>query len=278
MITSGPTFFSPILQKAGFIAGEAHGLYMKDVKEGKLNVKPQYHVLLMITDGVIDDMKQTIDIIVKIANTKVPLSVIIIGVGNADLTKMQVLDADDEPLIDSNGQAAYRDIVQFIPFNKVAASNDMSLLAKETLAEIPAQFMSYVDAHDIEPLSKAKPKYNANKYDYNEDSKSEEQELEVQAVDYNIQTDPWLNAPVPPGWTREYTEDGKPYYVDDTAGKTQWDHPAAVAFMKKIKEKEQADNTGSNESKAKNAFGGGDDWANFDSNFDNFATGNEFKF
>merc|ERR1712003_490655 len=125
--------------------------------------------------------------------------------------------------------------------------------------------MSYVDAHEIEPLSKGKPKYNANKYEA--DSKEEEQqELEAVDIDYNIQKDPWLNAPVPPGWSREYTEDGRPYYVDTNTEKTQWQHPAAVVFLKKIKEKEHADNVDSDASKAKNAFGGADDWANFDTN------------
>eukprot|EP00483_Globobulimina_turgida_P004458 UN04467 len=212
-------------------------------------------------------MKQTIDTIVKISNTKIPLSVVIVGVGNEDFTRMDVLDADDEPLCDSKNNIAYRDIVQFIPFNKIAEKNDLSLLAKETLHEIPEQFMSYVDAWDIEPLSKAKPKYNADQYDAGDDMKeNDEKELETN-IDYNIQSDPWLNAPVPPGWSRQYNENGKPYYIDDTSQKTQWEHPAAVAFLKKIKEKEDAKKAVSVETQANNAFGnfGNDlDWTSFD--------------
>ena len=102
IIPSGPTFFSPILKKAGFLAGESHKNYMKAIQSNP-TTKPEYHILLMITDGVIDDMKQTQDILVKIANTKIPLSVIIVGVGNEDFTKMEILDADDEPLVDSQG-------------------------------------------------------------------------------------------------------------------------------------------------------------------------------
>jgi len=39
-----------------------------------------YHVLLILTDGEIHDMQQTIQLIVQSSRT--PLSVIIIGVGN----------------------------------------------------------------------------------------------------------------------------------------------------------------------------------------------------
>ena len=154
---------------------------MKKIQQNP-KTKPEYFILLMITDGVIDDMKQTMDILVKIANEKIPLSIIIVGVGNEDFTKMEILDADDEPLKDSQGNTAYRDIVQFLPFNKVAAANDMSLLAKETLVEIPGQFMSYVDAHNIEPLAKANPKYNAGNYDAGDAKDGDEKGLEEQEI------------------------------------------------------------------------------------------------
>eukprot|EP01084_Bolivina_argentea_P066909 121970_1 len=266
IILSGPTFFSPILQKAGFIAGEAHKQYM--IKKSKnVSTKPTHFILLILTDGNIDDMKATRETIVKISNTNVPLSVIIVGVGNEDFTKMDILDADDEPLKDADGNVAMRDIVQFVPFNKISEANDLSLLAKETLAEIPAQFMSYVKAHNIEPRAKAKPKYNAAEYDAKDTAEAEAKELEDQ-IDYNIQADPWINAPVPPGWTREYTEDGKPYYVQDSTQTTQWEHPGALVFLKKLKEKEEADKAVSSDTQATNAFGNfGDnmvDWAAFD--------------
>jgi len=51
---------------------------------------------LILTDGIINDMKQTIDEIVRGAD--LPLSIVIVGVGEADFYSMDVLDADDEPL------------------------------------------------------------------------------------------------------------------------------------------------------------------------------------
>jgi vacuolar-type H+-ATPase subunit F/Vma7 len=56
----------------------------------------EYHILLIITDGIINDMKQTIDEIVR--GSDLPLSIVIVGVGEADFDTMDVLDADDEPL------------------------------------------------------------------------------------------------------------------------------------------------------------------------------------
>lgn len=56
----------------------------------------KYMILLIITDGIINDMKDTIDQVVR--GSSLPLSIIIVGVGDADFSSMDVLDADDEPL------------------------------------------------------------------------------------------------------------------------------------------------------------------------------------
>lgn len=51
---------------------------------------------MIITDGVISDMQNTIDEIVR--GSELPLSIVIVGVGSADFSSMDVLDADDTPL------------------------------------------------------------------------------------------------------------------------------------------------------------------------------------
>ena len=51
---------------------------------------------MILTDGIISDLEKTIDQIVRGAD--LPLSIVIVGVGNADFTSMDVLDADDKPL------------------------------------------------------------------------------------------------------------------------------------------------------------------------------------
>lgn len=54
------------------------------------------------------DMQATIDILVH-AST-LPLSVVIIGVGNADFSSMKVLDGDKKCLRASNGVQSQRDM------------------------------------------------------------------------------------------------------------------------------------------------------------------------
>ena len=40
-----------------------------------------------------------------------PVSIIIVGIGDEDFTKMVELDADSNVLVDKNGRAAARDII-----------------------------------------------------------------------------------------------------------------------------------------------------------------------
>lgn len=83
-----------------------------------------------------------------------PFSIIIVGVGNADFTAMETLDADTVAL-QYNGVRAQRDIVQFVPFNKFLAMGDSGTarnrLAQEVLAEIPKQFLSYMQVNNVVP-------------------------------------------------------------------------------------------------------------------------------
>jgi len=58
-------------------------------------------------------MDKTIDLAIKAAN--LPLSIIIVGVGNADFSKMNQLDGDNG-LFGSGGKKCPRDIIQFVPF------------------------------------------------------------------------------------------------------------------------------------------------------------------
>ena len=74
-------------------------------------------------------MDQTVSLLVH--NCKLPLSIIIVGIGNADFSNMNTLDGDNG-LYNSKGEKAARDIVQFVPFNQVQMNPE--LLARELLA------------------------------------------------------------------------------------------------------------------------------------------------
>ena len=61
-------------------------------------------------------MDQTRNAIVKAS--RLPMSIIIIGVGGADFSAMEFLDSDDGMLRSTTHEAAMRDIVQFVPFRQ----------------------------------------------------------------------------------------------------------------------------------------------------------------
>lgn len=50
--------------------------------------------------------------------SRLPMSIIIVGVGGADFSAMEFLDGDDGVLRSTTGENAMRDIVQFVPFRK----------------------------------------------------------------------------------------------------------------------------------------------------------------
>lgn len=136
----GPTNFAPVVTHVARNAAE--------VQDGS-----QYSVLLIITDGVISDMAQTKEAIVNAA--KLPMSIIIIGVGQAEFDAMVELDGDDVR-ISSRGKLAERDIVQFVPFRDYVDRTgnhvlSMARLARDVLAEIPDQLVSYMKAQGIRP-------------------------------------------------------------------------------------------------------------------------------
>ncbi|KAG9483523.1 copine-9 isoform X1 [Eleutherodactylus coqui] len=136
----GPTNFAPVINQVASAAGQ--------VTDGS-----QYYVLLVITDGVISDMAQTKEAVVNASS--LPLSIIIVGVGPAEFDAMEELDGD-EVRVSSRGRFAERDIVQFVPFRDYVDRSgnqvlSMARLAKDVLAEIPEQFLSYMKSREIKP-------------------------------------------------------------------------------------------------------------------------------
>jgi len=128
----GPTYFNKVIETVNDMA---EGLEVSQMNQ-------KYLILLIITDGIINDMDETIDQIVR--GSSLPVSIIIVGVGNADFSSMDVLDADDEPLYSKRFKKYMAsDIVQFVPFSEF--KNDPRLLAKETLEEVPRQFLDFMN-------------------------------------------------------------------------------------------------------------------------------------
>ena len=125
---SGPTFFRFFLDALFGIA-----------RKNKEKSPKTYVVMLILTDGAITDLKETKRLIAD--NSDLPVSIVIIGLGDDSFKSMEELDADKAKLIRTDGQEAMRDLVQFVQFEKF--KYDSNELAKEMLKEIPYQIEEY---------------------------------------------------------------------------------------------------------------------------------------
>ncbi|BHF72084.1 Copine-9 [Sparganum proliferum] len=142
----GPTNFAPIITQVANLAMQTD--------DGS-----QYYILLIITDGIICDMPQTKAAVVNAS--RLPISIIIVGIGSADFSAMEELDGDDVRLT-SRGQRAERDIVQFVPFDDFCGYESLLELKRElaraVLAEIPDQLISYMRSKAIKPRTTSRTK------------------------------------------------------------------------------------------------------------------------
>merc|ERR1711902_169688 len=135
----GPTNFAPVIRH---VSQFAH-VYQNDPSN--------YFILLIITDGIITDLAETKKAI--IAASVLPLSIIIVGVGSEDFQAMEELDSDDRLLSQDNLVAA-RDIVQFVELRQFIQSNgtwSKDQLAREVLAEVPGQLLSFMKIKQFPP-------------------------------------------------------------------------------------------------------------------------------
>jgi hypothetical protein len=120
----GPTNFAPTIQATAIGARQAEADHI-------------YSILLIITDGEITDIDDTIDALVEADD--IALSIIIVGVGNGcDFAAMDQLDGDSAALVSRRGRRSRRDLVQFVPMREYA-NRPAAALAAEVLREVPAQ-------------------------------------------------------------------------------------------------------------------------------------------
>ena len=178
---SGPTYFSQILGNAYTQAFESFNSYKQG--QGRLT----YFIFLIITDGAVstEDMLPTINEIVAIATKNLPVSIIIVGVGEGPFNTMNLLDGDflsdiraverdgklsskkkEEKICNLLNETGYkqeyvdalrkigdRDIVDFISLNEfdphtLMNKNGISL-EEATLKEIPTHFLKFIQKNGI---------------------------------------------------------------------------------------------------------------------------------
>ena len=136
---SGPTLFGNIIETAATIAASG----------GCSQASQRYNILLIITDGIINDMEATKAAIAMASGQ--PLSIIIVGVGSEDFSQMKALDSDDKALATASGKRkAERDIVQFVAMRDFAGKPETAL-AQEVLAEVPTQVLQFMAKRGIMP-------------------------------------------------------------------------------------------------------------------------------
>ena len=133
---SGPTVFSEVI---GYTAAAARSKLDMCQRTGQ----QCYKVLLILTDGAVTDVEETKRSIQ--AASDAPLSIVIVGVGNADFSAMRHLDT-----FLSGSQTTGRDIVRFVEFSHHA--NNRASLTSATLEEIPDQLVDFFFSRGIKPL------------------------------------------------------------------------------------------------------------------------------
>ena len=137
----GPTNFSPVINHvANFASAHQHE-------------PSNYFVLLIITDGIITDFKETKEALITASS--LPMSVIIVGVGEEDFSAMEVLDGDKGGL-EHRGKKAQRDIVQFVELGKYLTGSreeggTNEALARAVLAEVPGQVTAWMKVRGFQP-------------------------------------------------------------------------------------------------------------------------------
>ena len=111
----------------------------------EINYK-KYNIMMVLTNGQIDDIEETKSLLVEAS--KLPISLIIIGIGKTNFNNMIKLDSDDGLLKDYKGNQCIRDIVQFVPFNEYKNGEK---LARAVLEELPEQVVEYYKYMKLSP-------------------------------------------------------------------------------------------------------------------------------
>mmetsp|Transcript_297 Transcript_297/g.487 ORF Transcript_297/g.487 Transcript_297/m.487 type:complete len:607 (-) Transcript_297:122-1942(-) len=122
---SYPTDFTEVIRTAGLYASHEQ---KTAEEEGKLS----YTILLILTAGNVENVPETKLELNDASGT--PLSVVIVGIGDADFTRMEFLD-DHDPATDTG-----RDITKFVEFSDYKSYN---ALTEAVLDEIPDQLVDY---------------------------------------------------------------------------------------------------------------------------------------
>ena len=128
---SGGTYFAPVIKSI-------------NDKISSDNKKMNYNVLMIISDGYVDDISDIIDSIIE--SSKIPLSIVIIGVGSDVTSDMKRLNGEDGKLVNRKGESLEKDIVQYVHFNDY--NENIEKLTQEVFRYIPQQIKDYFSQNE----------------------------------------------------------------------------------------------------------------------------------
>ncbi len=123
----GPTLICPVIDN-----------FKKMINNKSISI---YNVLMIITDGIIDDISKVIDSVVDAQS--LPLSILIIGIGEEPTEEMRRLNMELGPLYDSNGKRMDRKVVTYIHFQNY--QNNFNMLKNELMKTIPENVIEYLN-------------------------------------------------------------------------------------------------------------------------------------
>ncbi|XP_076445812.1 copine-9-like [Babylonia areolata] len=148
---AGPTYVSPVLRRTVELVQPEDGPDSR-----------QYFVLLVITDGIINDIDKTVELLVEASS--LPLSVIVTGVGPTNFVLMeQFTQSLHGPLYDEHSKKrAVRPNAHFAALKQDAMTTGGGLqVVQETLAALSSQVLHLMKLRDLSPgrarLARADP-------------------------------------------------------------------------------------------------------------------------
>ncbi|KAI6224737.1 Copine family protein 5 [Aphelenchoides besseyi] len=117
------------------------------------NKSAVYYVLVVITRGCFDDIKETVQAL--IFASRAPISVVFVGVGEMDLLELQRLGTAGTRL-NYHGRKPERDCGQFVSIPKCREDEEnatelRSLIAERALCQIPWQLTMWMTKNGIKP-------------------------------------------------------------------------------------------------------------------------------
>lgn len=136
----GPTRLAPVMQWAEHYT-----------RTNQPNANQQYVVVVIITDGVINDVDETVEQIINVSKT--PLSFVIIGVGPADFTLMEeMFNWSRRPLRSKKAGNLQRHNTYFAAFRRHDNGYGLdSSMAQEAFAHVSRQVVNFMKLNGIEP-------------------------------------------------------------------------------------------------------------------------------